>query len=73
MLPGRPFLIGEKLEQNAKIQKFKWDILVDFQQCNVVIFLNLIRLEYFLGYYSIYIDLKSIFSIHKRMVRLANR
>ena len=30
-LPDRSVLIGQKLVQNAKIQKFKCDILGDFQ------------------------------------------
>ena len=31
MLPDRSVLIGQKLVENAKIQKFKCDILDDFQ------------------------------------------
>ena len=31
MLPDRSVLIGQKLEENAKIQKFKCDILSNFQ------------------------------------------
>ena len=31
MLPDRSVLIGQKLVENAKIQKFKCDILSDFQ------------------------------------------
>ena len=31
MLPDRSVLIGQKLVENAKIQKFKCDILGDFQ------------------------------------------
>ena len=31
VLPDRSVLIGQKLVKNAKIQKFKWDILGDFQ------------------------------------------
>ena len=31
MLPDRSVLIGQKLVENAKIQKFKCDILRDFQ------------------------------------------
>ena len=27
-------LIGQKLVENAKIEKFKYDILIDFQQCD---------------------------------------
>ena len=30
-LPDRSVLIGQKLVENVKIQKFKWDILGDFQ------------------------------------------
>ena len=31
VLPDRSILIWQKLAKNAKIEKFKWDILVDFQ------------------------------------------
>ena len=31
VLPDRSVLIGQKLVENAKIEKFKWDILDDFQ------------------------------------------
>ena len=31
MLPDRSVLIGQKLVENAKIEKFKCDILGDFQ------------------------------------------
>ena len=31
MLPDRSFLIGQKLVENAKIEKFKCDIFGDFQ------------------------------------------
>ena len=31
VLPDRSILIGQKLVENAKIQKFKWNILGDFQ------------------------------------------
>ena len=31
VLPGRSILIGQKLVENAKIQKLKCDILGDFQ------------------------------------------
>ena len=31
MLPDMSVLIGQKLVENAKIQKFKCDILIDFQ------------------------------------------
>ena len=31
VLPDRSILIGQKLVENAKIEKFKWDILGDFQ------------------------------------------
>ena len=31
MLPGRLISKGQKLVENVKIQKFKWDILGDFQ------------------------------------------
>ena len=31
MLPDRSVLIGQKLVENAKIQKFKCDIFIDFQ------------------------------------------
>ena len=31
MLPDRSILIGQKLVENAKIQKFKCDILSNFQ------------------------------------------
>ena len=30
-LPDRSVLIDQKLVENAKIEKFKWDILGDFQ------------------------------------------
>ena len=30
VLPDRSVLIGQKLVENAKIKKFKWDILGDF-------------------------------------------
>ena len=44
MLPERSVLIGQKLVENAKIQKFKCDILSNFQtMCRV---LNLILLPY---------------------------
>ena len=33
LLPDRSVLIGQKLVENAKIQKFKCDILSDFQTC----------------------------------------
>ena len=51
MLPDRSILIGQKLVENDKIQKFKCDILGDFQtlcaslifhqQENIVIFQDL--------------------------------
>ena len=31
VLPDKSILIGQKLVENAKVQKFKFDILVDFQ------------------------------------------
>ena len=31
VLPDRSILVGQKLVENAKIEKFKWDILGDFQ------------------------------------------
>ena len=31
VLPDRSILIGQKLVKNAKIEKFTWDILSDFQ------------------------------------------
>ena len=31
VLPDRSILIGQKLVENAKIKKFKWNILDDFQ------------------------------------------
>ena len=31
MLPDKPLLIGQKLIENAKIEKFRCDILGDFQ------------------------------------------
>ena len=31
VLPDWSILIGQKLVENAKIEKFKWDILCDFQ------------------------------------------
>ena len=31
VLPDRSVLIGQKLVENAKIKKMKWDILGDFQ------------------------------------------
>ena len=31
VLPDRSVLIGQKLAENARIEKFKWDILGDFQ------------------------------------------
>ena len=31
LLPERSILVGQKLVENAKIEKFKWDILGDFQ------------------------------------------
>ena len=31
VLPERPLLIGQKLVENIKIGKFKWDILSNFQ------------------------------------------
>ena len=31
VLPDRSLLIGQKLEENGKIQKFKCDILSNFQ------------------------------------------
>jgi len=31
VLPDITVLIGQKLEDNAKIQNFKWDILSNFQ------------------------------------------
>ena len=38
MLPDRSVLIGQKLVKNAKIEKFKCDILGDFQtMCSVII------------------------------------
>ena len=30
VLPDRSLLIGQKFMENAKIKKFKWDILDDF-------------------------------------------
>ena len=33
MLPDRSVLIGQKLVENAKLQKFKCDILSNFKQC----------------------------------------
>ena len=36
VLPDRSILLGQKLLENAKIQKFKWDILEDFQTLWVV-------------------------------------
>ena len=33
VLPDRSVLIGQKLVENAKIKKFKWDILDYFKQC----------------------------------------
>ena len=38
MLPDRSVLIGQKLVENAKIEKFKCDILADFS--NTVIWLD---------------------------------
>ena len=31
VLPDRSVLIGQKMVENAKIKKFKWDILGDYQ------------------------------------------
>ena len=31
VLPDRSFLIGQKLVENVKVEKLKWDILGDFQ------------------------------------------
>ena len=31
VFPERPILMGQKLVKNAKSEKFKWDILGDFQ------------------------------------------
>ena len=31
VLPDRPIMIGQKLVENAKMEKFKWDILRNFQ------------------------------------------
>ena len=36
--PGRSILIGQKLAENARIEKFKWDILGDFQTLWDIIF-----------------------------------
>ena len=33
VLPDKSVSIGQKLVENAKIQKFKWDILDYFKQC----------------------------------------
>ena len=33
-LPERPILIGQKLVENAKIEKLKCDILGDFEHCD---------------------------------------
>ena len=33
VLPDRSLLIGQKLVESAKIEKFKWDILKIFKQC----------------------------------------
>ena len=40
MLPDRSILIGQKLVENAKIKKFKCDILSDFQ--TFLIFFNIL-------------------------------
>ena len=34
MLPDRSLSIGKKMMENAKIEKFKWDILGDFRTKN---------------------------------------
>ena len=31
VLPNRSFFIGQKLMENAKVEKYKWDIMSDFQ------------------------------------------
>ena len=36
VLPDRSILIGQKLVENAKIQKFKCDILSNFQTMNCI-------------------------------------
>ena len=40
MLPHRSVLIGQKLVENAKIQKFKCDILTIFKCCKKIVFLG---------------------------------
>ena len=35
VLPDKSILIGQKLVENAKIQKFKCDIWVTFKQCKL--------------------------------------
>ena len=37
VLPDRSILIRQKLGENAKIEKFKWDISGDFQTLCLVI------------------------------------
>ena len=38
VFPDRSFFIGQKLVENAKIEKFKCDILVVFKQCEGIHF-----------------------------------
>ena len=38
-------LIGQKLVENAEIEKFKWDILVIFKHCDIGEFSNNLRNE----------------------------
>ena len=45
MLPDRSILIGIKLVENTKIQKFKCDFLGDFQTLCLEVQLRLMRVE----------------------------
>ena len=40
VLPDRSVVIGQKLMENAKMPKFKWDILGDFQIMCVAFFVQ---------------------------------
>ena len=43
VLPDRSILIGQKLVENVKIVKFKWDHLSNFEKIWIGIFLELLN------------------------------
>ena len=63
VLPDRSILVGQKLVENAKIEKLNWDILGDFQTlCILLKRASLTKIRIFLVYK------KEIYSVTKEWI-----